>query len=147
VLGLTWDAHKSDCPFAILHDNADELRKLIGSSQTVYGPPKNRDIPLSNDSKKNLAYAEREGRLDRRYSIGSDHLLRGVLRNGGETAAKLVTAGYTLSAMRQASKQAHRSNPERLPLHKQLFLHHRSLALATVLLLFIVVILYLHSQN
>src|SRR5271163_2160944 len=70
VLGLTWDAHQSDCPFAMLHDNADELRKLIGPDQTVYGPPKNRDIPLSSDCKKVLAYADREGRLDRRYSIG-----------------------------------------------------------------------------
>jgi len=107
VLGLTWDTHKSDCPFAMLHDNADELRKLIGSTQTVYGPPKNRDIPLSNDSKKALAYAVREESLDRRYSIGADHLLRGVLLNGDETAAKLIAAGYTLSAMRQASKQAY----------------------------------------
>jgi ATP-dependent Clp protease ATP-binding subunit ClpC len=174
VLGLTWDAHKSDCPFAMLHDNADELRKLIGSSQTVYGPPKNRDIPLSNDSKRVLAYAVREEELDRRYFIGGDHLLRGILRNGDQTAAKLVTGGYTLPTIRQASKQAHESSqthlagslemicmcspaaigdrrsrlyPERVPLHWKFSRHRRKLALATALLLFIIVILYLRSQN
>jgi ATP-dependent Clp protease ATP-binding subunit ClpA len=147
IVGLTWDAHKSSCPFAMLHENADELRTLVGSDQTIYGPPNKRDIPLSNDSKRALAYADREAKLDRRYTIGSDHLLRGVLRNGDETAAKLINAGYTLSAMRQASKQAHRSNPETAPFLWQVSLYRRKFALATALILFIVVILYLRSKN
>src|SRR5437868_13223708 len=66
VLGLTWDPHQPNCPFAMIYDNADELRKLIGSERTLYGPPTDREIPLSNDSKKALAYADRESRLDRR---------------------------------------------------------------------------------
>jgi ATP-dependent Clp protease ATP-binding subunit ClpC len=164
VLGLTWDSHTSDCPFAMLHDKADELRELVGSSHTVCGPPKNRNIRLSNESKKALAYAVREEGVDKRYSIGRDHLLRGVLRNGDETAAKLVTAGYTLPAKRQASKQAHQSSlemmcecsptalghrhssPQRVPLHWRFSRHRRKLMLAIVIL-FIVAILYLRSQN
>jgi hypothetical protein len=172
VLGLTWDSHTSDCPLAMFHDNADELRKLMGSSQTVYGPPKNRDIRLSSDSKKARAYAVREESLDRRFSIGADHLLRGVLRNGDETGAKLVTARLHSACNASCSKQArqsslrclaggpemlchcsptalgHRhSNPERVPLHWKFSRHRRKLTLAIALILFILVILYLHSQN
>lgn len=40
VLGLTWDPHQPGCPFAKIHDDADELRRLIGTDRTVYGPPK-----------------------------------------------------------------------------------------------------------
>jgi ATP-dependent Clp protease ATP-binding subunit ClpC len=147
VLGLTWDSHQANCPFANLHDNAKELRALIGSEWTLCGPPQNRDIPLSNGAKKVLAYADSEGKLDRRYNIGSDHLLRGVLRNGDETAAKMAAAGYTLSAMRQSSKDAQRLNPEKTSLLQKLSLHRGALAITASLILFIVFILYLHSQN
>jgi ATP-dependent Clp protease ATP-binding subunit ClpC len=153
-LGLTRDAHQSGCPFAMLHENAAQLRALIGSEPSIYGPPEHREIRLSSTSKKVLADADVEGKWDRCYSIGSDHLLRGVLRAGDETAAKMTGAGYTLSAMRKASCEAHRlceaqrSNPGMAaPLRWRLGRYRRRLLVSVSLIILITIILYLRSQN
>jgi hypothetical protein len=147
VLGLTRDAHQPGCPFEVLYVNADSIRNLI-DSEPLYGPPENWDIPLSLSSKKVLAYAEVEAKLDRRYSIGSDHLLRGVLRLGDETATKMEGAGYDLSRLREASKEAHRLNADAVaPFWWPLKVHSRQLLFGLGLLLFLSVFLYLRSQN
>jgi ATP-dependent Clp protease ATP-binding subunit ClpC len=148
VLGLTYDPHEPGCPFAKLHENAAELRALISPEPAFCGPAENRNLPLSDASKRALAYAEQEGRGDGRYSIGSDHLLRGVLRAGDETAVKMVSAGYTLSAMRKASKEAYRLNPDgRGPLGWRFKRLAAPLLLSVIVILFIAAILYLRSQN
>jgi hypothetical protein len=153
VLGLTWDPHQPDCPFAKIHDNSDELRRLIGPERTVYGPPQNRDIGLSLDSKKALAYAASESEYDQCHSIESDHLLRGILRNGGELANKMASIGYTLLAMRKDSEQAHiSSGRERLSVLKKRNARYRTQVrtaaiVAVVVFVFVIAISYLVSQN
>jgi ATP-dependent Clp protease ATP-binding subunit ClpC len=148
VLGLTCDAHQLGCPFENLYWDAEEIRALI-DSKPAYGPPENWDVPLSTASKKVLAYADLEARLDRRYSIGSDHLLRGVLRFGDETAAKMVTAGYTLPMLRRASKEAYQLTMDDtvVPLWWHLRLYSRQLLLGMGLILLISVALYFRFQN
>jgi len=147
VLGLTYYAHQPDCPFDFLHVNAGKIRDLIDPI-SFYGPPENRDIPLSPASKMALAYAALEAGMDRRYSIGSDHLLRGVLRLEDETAAKMAAAGYTLSALRKASKEAHELTPDAVaPFWWPLKLYGRSLLLSIAVIFLIAVVLYLRSQN
>lgn len=32
LIGMTYDKHQPDCPFAFLHDRRDEFRKLCGFS-------------------------------------------------------------------------------------------------------------------
>jgi hypothetical protein len=147
VLGLTRDAHQPGCPFEGLYVNAESIRNLI-DSEPAYGPPENWDIPLSVSSKKVLAFADLEAKLDRRYSIGSDHLLRGVLRLGDETATKMEGAGYNLSRLRAASKDAHRLNADATaPFWWPLKVYSRQLLLGLGLILLLSVVLYLRSQN
>lgn len=112
VLGLSRDAHQPDCPFAKLHENADELRALVDPKLPLYGPPANWDIPLSNEGKMALTFAAEECDQDGRYTLGSHHLLRGVLRTGGEMAEKLTQAGYSISWARQASEEVNRTTPD-----------------------------------
>ena len=147
VLGLTRDAHQPGCPFEVLHVNAESIRNLM-DSQPSYGPPINWDIPLSRSSKKVLAYAALEAQLDRRYSIGSDHLLRGVLRLGDETAMTMEGAGYTLAQLREASREAHRRTPDAyVPVWWPLKLYSRRFLCGLGLLLLLIAVLYLRHQN
>jgi ATP-dependent Clp protease ATP-binding subunit ClpC len=148
MLGLTRDPHQPDCPFAKLYDNAAELRSHFASDPAVFGPPKDLLLPLSSASKRVLAYAEKEGRKDRRYSIGSDHLLRGILRSEDPIADKIAALGYTLTTVRKASRLAHLKTPENPPrIRWWLSLHRQQLLLGAALLVVIVSLLYLHSQN
>jgi ATP-dependent Clp protease ATP-binding subunit ClpC len=145
VLGLTRDAHQPGCPFEILYLEANEIRELI-DPKPFYGPPANWDIPLSA-SKKVLAYAALEAKMDRRYSIGSDHLLRGVVRFGDETAIKMSAAGYTLLELRKASNDAHRLSPDAIaPFWWPLKSYRRQLLLGVLVVLLISVVLFLRSQ-
>jgi ATP-dependent Clp protease ATP-binding subunit ClpA len=147
VLGLTRDSHQPGCPFELLYVNAESIRSLV-DSEPLYGPPENWDIPLSLSSKKVLAYAESEAKLDRRYSIGSDHLLRGVLRLGDEIATKMEDAGYDLTRLREASREAHRLNADAVaPFWWRVKGYSRLLLFGLGLLLLVGVVLYLRSQN
>ena len=147
VLGLTRDSHQPGCPFEILYLNGDSIRNLL-EPEPSYGPPLNLDIPLSTSSKKALAYADLEARRDRRYSIGSDHLLRGVLRLGDETAMTIASAGYGLSVLREHSREAHRlASDAKAPFWWPLKIYGLRLLLAFGLLTFFLAVLYLRSQN
>lgn len=148
LLGLCRDAHQPNCPFAKLHEQEADFRALLGVGAITTAVPTNWDIGLSKTSKMALAYAEREATFDHRYSIGSDHILRGVLRTKGEIAAKLSGAGYSLSAMREASKQAHKLSPDKPPpLSWRLRTYLRRLIFVSGVILAVVALLYLHSQN
>ncbi|MGH9586866.1 MAG: Clp protease N-terminal domain-containing protein [Acidobacteriaceae bacterium] len=60
------------------------------------------DLPLSNESKKVLAYAGEEAdRLGHR-DIGSEHLFLGLVREGGTSARMLKDWGETLDSLRAA---------------------------------------------
>ena len=147
VLGLTRDAHQPGCPFEILHINKDSIRNLI-DPEPLYGPPLNLHIPLSRSGKKVLAYAELEAWRDKRYSIGSDHLLRGVLRLGDETAEMMASAGYGLSMLRELSREAHRLKSEDLaPFWWPLKIYGRRVFFAAGLLALLIALLYLRSQS
>jgi ATP-dependent Clp protease ATP-binding subunit ClpA len=148
VLGLCRDAHQPNCPFAKLHELEADFRVLLGADAIPPVVPENEDIALSKTSKMALAYADREAALDRRYSIGSDHILRGVLRTKDETAVKLIGAGYSLAAMRAASKRAHMLSPDKpAPLRWRLRTYSKRLFFIAVMVLTILALFYLHSQN
>ena len=147
VLGLTRDAHQPGCPFEILNVNGDSIRNLI-EPDPLYGPPLNLDIPLSTSSKKVLAYADLEARRDGRYSIGSDHLLRGVLRLGDKTAMMMASAGYGLPMLRERSREAHRlTSDANAPFWWPLKIYARRLFLAVGLLALLIAVLYLRSRK
>lgn len=71
------------------------------------------DIPLSNDSKRILAYAAEEADRIDSYPIGTEHLLLGILREKGSSAArKLAVQGMDLNETRRVIAE----NPD-LSLH------------------------------
>jgi ATP-dependent Clp protease ATP-binding subunit ClpC len=73
--------------------------------------PTSVDLPLSNESKRVLAYAAEEAeRLSHRH-IGTEHLLLGLLREEKSFAAQILNErGVRLSAVReQLTQQAHGS--------------------------------------
>ncbi len=148
ALGLTREAHQPDCPYSKLHEDAAELRSLLGADPCCTQPPQNRDIPLSKASKMCLAYARMEAEVDRRYSIGGDHLLRGILRVGDDAADKIAAIGYTLSVARESSMKAHRLTPAPpAPLSWRLRRHLGPILLIAALILCTAIALYLHWQN
>jgi len=116
-------------------------------------PSQNRDIGLSRNSKRVLAYAANESEYDLSNSIESDHLLRGILRNGDELATQMASIGYTLFEMREASEQAQiSSGREKRSLLKSRTARYRSQLrtaslVAVVVFVFVIAILYLRSQN
>src|ERR1041385_5557022 len=60
------------------------------------------DLPLSNESKRVLAYAAEEAERLSHKHIGSEHLLLGLLREEGSFAAQLLNErGVRLSALRE----------------------------------------------
>lgn len=151
VLGLTHDEHQADCPFATLRENAASLRVTFGALALSGKRPENRNIPLTDTCKMILAYAKEEADVDRRYSIGTDHLLRGVLRAGGETAEKIASAGYTLLAVQQASAKAHRVMPDTvaaaLSFREQLRRYSLPLQVIAAEIAFITALLYSLSKR
>ncbi len=60
------------------------------------------DLPLSNESKRVLAYAAEEAERLRHRHIGTEHLFLGLLREGNSRAANLLNErGITLDAARR----------------------------------------------
>jgi ATP-dependent Clp protease ATP-binding subunit ClpA len=103
---------------------------LLRESQSIFRPPVNRaaltaelrklakppdpfenrqstsvDLPLSNSSKRSLAYAAEEAsRLGHRF-IGTEHLLLGLLREDSPASRLVVERGLTLDALRKQIKE------------------------------------------
>lgn len=77
-----------------------ELQALVPSDpQTSTG---NADLPLSNESKRVLAYAAEESERLRDRHIGPEHFFLGLLRERDSVAARmLVKYGADLSVIRQ----------------------------------------------
>jgi ATP-dependent Clp protease ATP-binding subunit ClpA len=148
ALGLTRDPHTAECPFRSLHEQAQEFRAKLGAGPGAFAKPPAKQIPLSSMCKKALAYAEAESRLDRRYAIDREHVLRGILRTGDATAKVLSSAGWTLAKARLDSTACHRNVPDmkrpwnwwlRRPRRGRVFLFAGILLAAAVL--------YLHFQD
>ena len=157
VLGLCRDPHQPNCPFSKLHEEEARIRTILEAGPIAPAFPKDKVIRLSKTSKKALVYAAEEAARDRQQTIGSDHLLRGVLLTDEPVVAQLTEAGYSLAAMREGSKQAHCSVHDEIPLGKfdELAPHvwrkpsfpQRHLHIAIGFLLVLAALLYLQTQN
>lgn len=102
ALGVAREAKNPDWTFAPLTGRWEEMVDLLTS-----GPRRSDvgdcDLPLSNASKRVLAYASEESQRDGVHEIGPEHLLRGVLREGDIAARKLAAAGLDLPQLRQGT--------------------------------------------
>lgn len=104
----------------ITPEQASSIRQQIESEAAVrnQGQPKlptSVDLPLSNESKRVLAYSAEEAERLRDRHIGVEHMLLGLLREQGTFAAKLLEKnGLELNAIREhlKSPRAPRVIPE-----------------------------------
>ena len=102
LLGVLQD-HDLARLFLKSEDAPEKIRKDL---ETRFPPvtmtPVSRDLPLSKHSKRVLAYAAEEAERLESKSIGSGHLLLGLLReDGGEAAKVLGEQGLRLAEARQ----------------------------------------------
>lgn len=148
AVGLSDLRMEPGSPVANLCDHCAKIRASFGVEPRLSKAPGNEEIPLSVHSKLALAYAEREATRDRRYSIGAEHLLRGVVRTGDNTANKLAHLDFRLRGLRRNSKRFHRSTADtRLPLRWWIRTYRLLIVYALLGILFVGAIIYLRSQN
>ena len=79
----------------ITPEQASSIRQEIESEAAVRNQghpelPTHGDLPLSNESKRVLAYSAEEAERLRDRHIGVEHMLLGLLREQGTFAAKLL---------------------------------------------------------
>jgi len=86
---------------------AESIRKQVEGQTTVREKISSSvDLPLSNESKRVLAYAAEEAELFSHPHIGTEHLLLGLLREEKCFAAQMLhERGLELQAVREALKQ------------------------------------------
>ena len=105
LLGLLRDSWDVVEPFLKSRDRGVAIRKEIEQrfprqARTATSV----DLPLSHESKRVLAYAAEEAERLRHHSIGTLHLLLGLLREQGSVAAEILRRnGLELEALREAS--------------------------------------------
>ncbi len=83
--------------------DARELRaQLLGEHVSVERVSTSPDLPLAEETKKALAYAVHEAESMGHANVGSEHLVLGLLRIEGSTAAQYLTArGVELFQLRE----------------------------------------------
>jgi ATP-dependent Clp protease ATP-binding subunit ClpC len=87
--------------------SAESIRKQIDSATMIRERVSTSvDLPLSNESKRVLAYAAEEAELLGHKHIGTEHLLLGLLREDQSFAAKLLReSGISLEVVREEIKK------------------------------------------
>jgi len=157
VLGAAQETRKEDSPFRWMNLDYPRIVTVFADGVVLVEKPEEKNLPLSDSSKRALAYAVEEAKLDRRYSIDVHHLLRGVLRTDDRFAKNFAETGYPLEALREASKNANKDIPDariqrRLKtslglLSWKMFSIREYLVLGFAFLAFLATVLYLHFQN
>ena len=89
--------------FSRFNVKADDVRREIeGDRIFVERVSSTQELPLSEESKKILAYASHEAESMMHPYVGTEHLLIGILRVEGSVAARiLAAAGFNLYGVRE----------------------------------------------
>jgi ATP-dependent Clp protease ATP-binding subunit ClpA len=114
LVGLTWEANSRACQVGLLKEKAVALRAAVGiphRPSTAHVYKTGVQIPLDDDGKKTLAYAVQEVEHDKQWWLGSDHLLRALLRFPNPAAQALEACGLQLEALRAASRENRKVSP------------------------------------
>lgn len=106
LLGLTHDADSKANQLFGLSARTENFRSLLGDHASAQSSTWG-DLPLSNSSKRILAYAAEEADRLASKPIGTEHLLLGLLREKkSDVPQKLATAGIDLQSARNLIKAA-----------------------------------------
>jgi hypothetical protein len=118
LLGLTWEEGTRADRIANLKEKALLVRAALGiphrpMTSIPYG--EERNLPLTNESKRVLAYASFEANDDKEFQIDTDHLLRALLRERTSASDAVEKLGVSLSTLRAASRQDRLHHPAEKP--------------------------------
>ena len=139
----------------LLHDEQSSLEQIfdLRKNENVYRSQVHRihepvdkkvDLPLSNESKRVLAYTAEEADNLGHHSIELEHLMLGLLREKKCMAAKMLTdAGIALQQARIAIAKHHGTElPRPASAHEQLATRFLRRFVLAVIILALVVALY-----
>ena len=115
LIGLTWRQHAPDCEFRHLKEAVPEIWAAVGvahlpQTSVPYVAP-GKKPPLNDAAKRVLAYTAKEADADGLYWIDIDHILRGILREGGSAADALSQAGWTVERIKAAAEIGRQKYP------------------------------------
>ena|ERR1700722_15859171 len=154
ILGAAQESRREDSPLCWMNLDFQRVVALFADGVVCVQKPEDKDLALSDASKRALAYTAEEAKRDGRYSIDAYHLVRGVLRTNDATAKTMVEAGWNLDSLRTASREANRNIPDVRArqtnfqmLRWRLLRIPRYVVWGIAFLGFLAAILYLRSQN
>ena len=159
ILGIAQAARRPDHRLGWMNLDSNRMTALFAPGVKCVKNPKPKDLPLSDSTKRALAYAAMEADLDERHSLAVYHLLRGVLRTEDPAAKAMLEAGYSLEALREGSRHANQilaDASRKLRLKNTLRdlwwgiwwrISHLPWYVGIAFVAFIAAILYLRSQN
>jgi ATP-dependent Clp protease ATP-binding subunit ClpC len=146
LLSLTHDANSKANHLFALTAPADNFRKQWGLPIWVMEQaPNSNHIPLSNPSKRVLAYAAEEADQLASKAIGTEHLLLGLLREKkSDVPDALAAAGIDLrSARNRIRQELGLPIPEREPERREALPKSLITLRALLLLMGVLVLIYL----
>lgn len=149
LLGLTCEPYVNSDYLQSLYAQQKKLRDVLQRA-VLCGPLPNREIGLSEASKKVVIAAMKEANADRSPSIDRDHLLRALLKSDARTVSCLREIGLSLQRVRQESKQIREGDRRpRLPWWKFRVNLHRVMGILLLALFAasVAALWYLHQQN
>ena len=105
LLGLTHDADSKANQLFSLAAQVESFRRQLGSNASAKSPT-SVDLPLSNASKRVLAYTAEEAERLASKPIGTEHLLLGLLReNKSDVPEALAEVGIDLHSARNRIRE------------------------------------------
>lgn len=113
LLGLLREDRALSHRLLLTHATAESIRKRIDEVTTIReGVSTSMDLPLSNESKRALAYAAEEAERLSHKHIGTEHLLLGLLREQRCVAAVILNdIGIDLEKARETVSTLVRESP------------------------------------
>jgi hypothetical protein len=115
LIGLTWKNHDHDCQFGSLKSDADRLWAGVGVTHIPLSatPYSTSRLPLNKQSKNVLLYMREAADADDQSWMDIDHMLLGILRQGGLAARALRDAGWDEERIRSAPAYGRARYPQR----------------------------------
>jgi hypothetical protein len=116
LLALTWREHTPDCSFRKLKDDFQQIWSASGYghfpiSVVPYKPAAKDALALDDPAKRVLAHAVFEADRSNDYWIDIDHIMRGLLKEGGPSAAILQSTGWTIETVTAEGRDGRKKYP------------------------------------
>ena len=142
--GLVAESYPNSALLQHLYENRAQLPEWLRPGEVPDKLPEERDIPLTESSRKILSLAAKEADFDGSIGIDRDHLLRAVMKQESEIEAVLHEMGVSRRLIRVES--GHISEYSKAILWK-IKKNRRTLFWIVLLMTATAALWYLHQQN